>query len=93
MERALIIGAGIAGATAARFLAEDGCKVTVLEKNSYVGGACHDHLDEKHKCYVHDFGPHIFHTNRFELKYCVSKTFCVNMFEYFCFNWDFLYIY
>ena len=32
MKRALIIGAGIAGATAARFLAEDGCKVIVLEK-------------------------------------------------------------
>ena len=63
MKRALIIGAGIAGATAARVLVEyGGYEVTVLEKNSYVGGACHDHLDEKHKCYVHDFGPHIFHT-------------------------------
>ena len=62
MNSALVIGAGIAGAAAARFLAEDGYNVTVLEKNSYVGGACHDHLDEKHKCYVHDFGPHIFHT-------------------------------
>ena len=50
MKRALIIGAGIAGATAARVLVEyGGYEVTVLEKNSYVGGACHDHLDEKHK--------------------------------------------
>ena len=73
MKRALIIGAGIAGATAARFLAEDGCKVIVLEKNSYVGGACHNSYDFEHKCYVHSFGPHIFHTKHQDVWNFVNK--------------------
>ncbi len=34
----LIIGAGISGLSAACVLAQKGCKVTVLEKNAYVGG-------------------------------------------------------
>lgn len=63
MKRALIIGAGIAGATAARLLVDyGGYDVTVLEKTSFIGGACHDFYDIEHKCYIHEFGPHIFHT-------------------------------
>ncbi len=58
----LIIGAGIAGATAARVLAEQGKKILVVEKNNFVGGNC---FDEKDSCGItyHKFGPHIFHTN------------------------------
>ena len=63
MKRALIVGAGIAGATAARLLVDyGGYDVTVLEKTSFIGGACHDFYDVEHKCYIHEFGPHIFHT-------------------------------
>lgn len=58
----LIIGAGIAGATSARVLAEQGKKVLVIEKNNFVGGNCYDESDSSGITF-HKFGPHIFHTN------------------------------
>lgn len=59
----IIIGAGIAGSTVARWLAEEGGhKVLVLEKRSHIGGNCYDRLDG-HGILVHEYGPHIFHTN------------------------------
>jgi len=59
--RALVVGAGLAGSTCARLLAEKGWAVLVLEKEAFVGGHCHDHRNE-HGITVHQFGPHIFHT-------------------------------
>ena len=38
MKRALVIGSGFGGLSAAAFLARDGYRVEVLEKNSWVGG-------------------------------------------------------
>lgn len=38
MKRAVVIGSGFGGLSAAAFLARDGWDVTVLEKNSWVGG-------------------------------------------------------
>jgi len=59
----IIIGAGCAGATVARKLAEDGGQnVLVLEKRDHIGGNCYDALDE-YGILVHVYGPHIFHTN------------------------------
>lgn len=61
-KRALIIGAGLAGATAARLLAEQQYQVDVLEQRDQVGGNC---FDEKTSAgiTIHRYGPHIFHTN------------------------------
>ncbi len=61
-KRVLIIGAGFAGATAARLLAENGCQIEVIEKRDQAGGNCYD---EKTACgiTIHRYGPHIFHTN------------------------------
>ncbi len=59
---AIIIGAGPAGATAARRLAEAGKKVLVLDRREGVGGNCYDEKDE-YGITVHKYGPHIFHTN------------------------------
>lgn len=59
---ALIVGAGYAGAVAARRLAEDGGKkVLVLERRPHVGGNAYDSPDEA-GVLVHRYGPHIFHT-------------------------------
>jgi len=59
----IIIGAGCAGATVARKLAEDGGQnVLVLEKRDHIAGNCYDMLDE-YGVLVHEYGPHIFHTN------------------------------
>lgn len=58
----VVVGAGLAGATAARLLAESGRKVLVVEKLGHVAGHCHDYRNE-YGINVHTCGPHIFHTN------------------------------
>ena len=58
----LVIGAGYAGAVAARELAERGGKrVLVLERRDHVGGNAYDCLDGS-GVLIHRYGPHIFHT-------------------------------
>lgn len=58
----LVIGAGLAGSTAARIMAESGMKVVVVEKLTHVAGHCYDRKNED-GITVHTYGPHIFHTN------------------------------
>ena len=68
---ALIVGAGFAGATVARELADAGQRVLVIDQRPHIGGNAYDDLDE-HGVLVHRYGPHIFHTNRAS----VSSTTC-----------------
>jgi len=58
----LVVGAGLAGSTAARLLAEKGRRVLVIEQRPQVGGNCLDFINES-GIMVHQYGPHIFHTN------------------------------
>jgi len=59
----IIIGAGIAGSVIARELAEKADKqVLLIEERQHIGGNCYDEKDE-HGILVHQYGPHIFHTN------------------------------
>lgn len=59
----LVIGSGFAGSVVADKLArESGKKVLVLEKRDHIGGNCYDTADE-HGVLIHQYGPHIFHTN------------------------------
>lgn len=46
-ERVAIIGAGLAGATAAALLVADGLQVTVFEARDRIGGRIHSVVDEK----------------------------------------------
>ena len=58
----LVIGAGFAGAVAARELAERaGKRVLVLERRGHIGGNAYD-LPDEHGVLIHQYGPHIFHT-------------------------------
>jgi UDP-galactopyranose mutase len=62
MAKILIVGCGFAGATVARMLADAGHHVTVLEARPHLAGNAFDRLDA-HGILVHEYGPHIFHTN------------------------------
>lgn len=58
----IIVGSGIAGAAVARKLAEEkNKKILVIEKRSHIAGNCYDKPD-KYGILVHEYGPHIFHT-------------------------------
>ena len=59
----LVIGAGFAGAVAARELAERGGKrVLLCERRPHLGGNAYDCLDDA-GVLIHQYGPHIFHTS------------------------------
>lgn len=53
-KRALIIGSGISGLSSACFLAKEGWKVTILEKNKTIGGRARQF---KEQGFVFDMGP------------------------------------
>ena len=58
----VVIGAGYAGATCARRLAEAcGLRVAVLERRNHVAGNAYDCTDAA-GVLVHKYGPHIYHT-------------------------------
>lgn len=68
----LVVGAGISGATAARALADRGKKILLLEKRKAPGGNCVDHTDGD-GFLIHDYGPHIFHTDDFQVLKFLSR--------------------
>ncbi len=59
----LIVGAGFAGSVLAERLASQrGEKVLVIDRRPHIGGNAFDRYNE-HGLLVHQYGPHIFHTN------------------------------
>ncbi len=59
---AIIIGAGYAGATCARRMAEaTGAHIAVVERRPHIAGNAYDYADEA-GILVHLYGPHIYHT-------------------------------
>ena len=59
---AIVVGAGYAGATCARRLAEAcGMKVAVIERRDHIAGNAYDRTDDA-GVLVHQYGPHIYHT-------------------------------
>lgn len=69
---ALVIGAGFAGATVARQLAQAGKNVLVVERRDHIGGNAYDCLDEE-GVLIHKYGPHIFHTQHKEVYDFLSR--------------------
>jgi UDP-galactopyranose mutase len=59
----LIVGAGFAGSVLAERLASQrGDRVLVIDKRPHIGGNAYDRYDEA-GILIHQYGPHIFHTN------------------------------
>ena len=69
----LIVGCGISGATIARFLADKGEKVVIIDSRNHIGGNIYDYYEDG--ICVHKYGTHIFHTSNKEVWDFVSR-FC-----------------
>ena len=64
MRRAAIAGCGLSGAVIARELAESGAwQIDLFDERAHIGGNCHTERDSKTGIMVHQYGPHIFHTD------------------------------
>ena len=57
----LIVGSGLFGSIFAREMTDAGAKCLVIDKKNHIGGNCH--TSNHDGIHVHDYGPHIFHTN------------------------------
>jgi UDP-galactopyranose mutase len=63
----LVVGAGFAGSVMAERLASDaGLKVLVIDRRGHIGGNAYDRHDDA-GILMHQYGPHIFHTNSTEI--------------------------
>ncbi len=60
---ALIVGAGFAGSVLAeRFARDAGKRVLLVDRRAHIGGNAYDTLNDD-GILIHQYGPHIFHTN------------------------------
>lgn len=60
----IVVGAGLSGSVMAERFATQGNKtVLLLEQRTHIGGNCYDRRD-KNGIVIHQYGPHLFHTNK-----------------------------
>lgn len=57
----LIVGAGLFGSVFAHEMTQRGKRCLVIDQREHVGGNCYCRM--RHGITVHEYGPHIFHTN------------------------------
>ena len=62
-EKILIVGAGIAGCTLGRILAENNFKVVIIEKRNHIAGNVFDFVNKNNER-IHKYGPHLLHCRR-----------------------------
>ena len=76
MKTAKVIGCGLSGITAAILLRKRGYDVTIYDRRNHIGGNCYD--SNLSGTLVHNYGPHLFHTNDdevFEFLSCYTEWF------------------
>lgn len=67
-HRFLIIGAGFSGAVLAnRLIKYFDCTIDIWDERNHIAGNCHTERDEKTNIMVHQYGPHIFNTDKKEI--------------------------
>ena len=74
-----IVGAGLFGLTCGRILTDQGYRCLVVEKRNHIGGNCYTEKIEGIN--VHEYGPHIFHTNKESVWNFINKYTTVNHFS------------
>jgi len=62
-KKILIVGAGLAGCTVARILAENSFKVIIIEKRNHIAGNVFDYINQN-KERIHKYGPHLLHCRK-----------------------------
>jgi UDP-galactopyranose mutase len=75
-----VVGCGLSGVTAARLLKDQGHDVIIVETRNHIAGNCYD----SNVCgtMVHNYGPHIFHTDDEDVFSFLSKFTEWTPFEY-----------
>ena len=68
----LVVGAGFAGSTIAERAASSGKRVLLIDRRPHIGGNAFDKLDAA-GLLIHQYGPHIFHTNSSEIFEYLSR--------------------
>ena len=71
MKRAKIVGCGLSGIVAAVLLKEKGYEVKIYETRNHIGGNCYD--SNVSGVMMHNYGPHIFHTDDEDVFKLLSK--------------------
>jgi UDP-galactopyranose mutase len=67
-KKYLIIGAGFSGTVLANQLCKNlNCNIDIWDERGHIGGNCHTKRDEKTGIMVHEYGPHIFNTDKKEI--------------------------
>ena len=62
-RKILVVGAGLAGCTIARVLADNSIKVKILEKRNHIAGNTFDFINSNNER-IHKYGPHLIHCNK-----------------------------
>ena len=67
-KKYLIIGAGFSGTVLANQLVKNSdCSVDIWDERNHIAGNCHTERDAKTGIMVHQYGPHIFNTDKKEI--------------------------
>ena len=62
-KKILIVGAGLAGCTLGRILAENYFKVVIIEKRNHIAGNIFDFVNQNNER-IHKYGPHLLHCRK-----------------------------
>ena len=76
----LIVGAGLFGSVFAREMTDAGARCLVIDKRMHIGGNCY--TTEERGIHVHEYGPHIFHTDNKKIWDYANKWANFNHFSY-----------
>lgn len=78
--RIKIVGCGLTGIVCANLLHREGHRVEIFETRNHVGGNCYD--SNLNGVMVHNYGPHIFHTNDEQVWKFVNEFSAFHEFKY-----------